>query len=137
MNNYIFIFTLLNNKKLCDINLSEYFSFTTIRNPWARVVSAFNYQKRDKHGIEIFNCNYDETTSKYTFNEFIKYIHDKDYWCGTGNPNANYFCFNENNQQIITKIYPIETLTNDIIKNDIYEHNGINIDISDIKHLHP
>lgn len=37
-----------------NIDISEYFSFTTIRNPWIRVVSDYNYQKCDKNGIAFW-----------------------------------------------------------------------------------
>ena len=57
-----------------DLNLKNYFSFTTIRNPWERIVSAFKYQERDKNGVPFWNYDsYDKNTSgQYTFESFLK-----------------------------------------------------------------
>ena len=122
--------------KITDVNLSEYFSFTTIRNPWNRVVSGFKYTKSDKNGYPWYHNKYDKSSANsYTFKEFINDLHDKDYWCGIGIPNASYFCFDENNNQIITKIYPIELLTKEIIQKDIIKYTGIHYDIPKIEHL--
>ena len=119
-----------------SIDIKDYFSFTTIRNPWDRVVSAFKYSKCDKNGNAWYTPNYDKNTAgQYTFSEFVRDIHDKDYWCGIGIPNAQHFCFDENNKQIMTKIYNIETLTKDIIKNDIKKHVNIDYDVSKIPYL--
>ena len=136
MNKYETIFLILNKQPKSNIYLSEYFSFTTIRNPWARIVSAFNYQKRDKNGYEFYNLNYDKNTAnQFSFSEFINYINDKDYWCGIGIPNAPYFCFDKNNNQLLTKIYPIETLTKEMIESDIKKYNGKHYNVSEIPHL--
>lgn len=136
MNRYNIIFQALNKQIESKIYLNEYFSFTTIRNPWDRVVSAFEYQKCDKNGCPFYHPDHDKNTAKqYSFSKFLKDIHDNDYWCGIGIPNAKYFCFDENNNQIVQKIYPIETLTKDIIKRDIKEYLGVDYDISNILHL--
>lgn len=136
MNKYVTIFQILNIQTKSNIDLSEYFSFTTIRNPWDRVVSAFKYQKCDKNGYPWYNSDYDKNTAKqYSFSEFLKDMHNKDYWCGIGIPCAQYFCFDENDNQLVTKIYPIETLTIDIINSDIKKYRGIDYDIKEILHL--
>ena len=136
MNKYNTIFIILNKQTKSNIYLSEYFSFTTIRNPWDRVVSAFKYQKCDKNGYPFYHPDYDKNTAKqYSFSEFLKIIHDKDYWCGIGIPNIKYFCFDENNNQLVTKIYPIETLTKEMIESDIKKYNGKHYNVSEIPHL--
>lgn len=136
MNMFNTIFLILNKETKSNINLREYFSFTTIKNPWDRVVSAFKYQKCDKNGYSFYHPNYDKNTaSEYTFNDFLNKINDKNYWCGIGIPNANYFCFDENNNQLIKKIYPIETLTKEMIESDIKKYNGIHYDVPEIPHL--
>ena len=133
---YNTIFQILNKETNSNIDLNNYFSFTTIRNPWDKVVSGFKYQKCDKNGNAWYTSNYDKNTEgEYSFSEFVRDIHDKDYWCGIGIPNAEYFCFDENNKQAIKKIYPIETLTKDILKNDIKKYVNIDYDISDIPNL--
>jgi len=119
-----------------DIDTRDYFSFTTIRNPWDRMVSAFKYQKCDINGNPWYVPEHDKKTAgKYTFKNLIKDLDTSDYWCGIGIQNCYYFCFNENNEQVVTKIYPIETLTNKIINNDIFNHCGINYDVIEIPHL--
>ena len=134
MNNYKFIFNqLFNNNFESKIYLNEYFSFTTIRNPWDRVVSAFKYQKCDKNGNAFYNINHDKNTAnQYKFSDFLKQLNDREYWCGIGIPNANYFCFDENNIQLVKKIYPIETLTKEILKSDIKEYKNIDYNLSEI-----
>ena len=136
MSKYNTFFRILNKQTKSNIYLSEYFSFTTIRNPWDRAVSAFKYQKCDKDGYPFYHPNYDKNTeNQYTFNDFLKKMHDKDYWCGIDVPNAKYFCFDENNNQLITKIYQIETLTKEMLENDIKKYNGKHYDVSEIPHL--
>jgi len=131
LNKYNFIL-----QNLLSNDISEYFSFTTIRNPWDRIVSAFKYQKCDKNGNPFYHSDYDKTTAKqYSFTEFLSDMHDKDYWCGIGIPNAKYFCFDENNNQLAKKIYKIETLTRDMIVNDIKKYNGKDYNVSEIPYL--
>ena len=136
INKYNTIFEILNKQTKSNIYLSNYFSFTTIRNPWDRTVSAFKYQKCDKNGYPWYHSDYDKNTAKqYSFSEFLKDMHNKDYWCGIGIPSAQYFCFDEDNNQLLTKIYPIETLTKDIIKSDIKKYSNIDYDIEEIPHI--
>lgn len=132
MNMYKVIF----DSKLKITQLNDYFSFTTIRNPWNRIVSAFKYQKCDKNGYPFYHPDYDKNTAgQYSFKEFVKKVDDKDYWCGVGIPNANYFCFDKNGNQLVTKIYPIETLTKEMIESDIKNLHGIHYNVSEIPHL--
>ena len=43
----------------------EYFSFATIRNPWDRMVSFYEYEKKNGQNIEII--------SKMSFKEYVEY----------------------------------------------------------------
>ena len=136
MSKYNTIFRILNKQTNSNICLSQYFSFTTIRNPWDRVVSAFKYQKCDINGKPFYHNHYDKNTeNQYSFSSFLKKLHDKDYWCGIDIPNAKYFCFDENNNQLIKKVYQIETLTKEMLENDIKKYNGKHYNVSEIPHL--
>lgn len=120
----------VNNK--ISVNLDEYFSFTTIRNPWRRIVSAYKYQKCDKNGTSWYHrASYDNTTAgEFSFSDFVKKIvhtHST-----THAPNAERFCFDKNNNQLVTKIYKIETLTSNKINNDIKKHLGIDYNLEEI-----
>ena len=44
-------------QKRHDIVLSDYFVFSTIRNPWQRMVSLYKYGKPDKNGIDFWGGN--------------------------------------------------------------------------------
>ena len=89
-NKYDLIFQILNKENDTKIYLTEYFSFTTIRNPWDRVVSSFKYQKCDKNGHAWYDVYHDKNTAgEYSFSEFLKDVNDKEYWCGIGVPNAS------------------------------------------------
>ena len=128
----------VNNK--ISVNLDEYFSFTTIRNPWRRVVSGYKYQKCDKQGCPWYitqefgyHWYHDKTTAgEFSFSDYIKRINKEDCWCKCGMPNAEWFCFDKNNNQLVTKIYKIETLTSDKINNDIKKHLGIDYNLEEI-----
>ena len=122
----------VNNK--ISVNLDEYFSFTTIRNPWSRIVSAYKYQKCDKKGCPWYHSQYDNTTAgEFSFSDFVKKgwfikMNEKKWTV----PNAERFCFDENDNQLVTKIYKIETLTSDKINNDIKKHLGIDYNLEEI-----
>ena len=121
----------VNNK--ISVNLDEYFSFTTIRNPWRRIVSAYKYQKNDRNGEPWYHSQYDNTTAgEFSFSNFVKKLSNEDYWCGCGIQPAEWFCFDKNDNQLVTKIYKIETLTSDKINNDIKKHLGIDYNLEEI-----
>lgn len=65
--------------------------------------------------------NYDkETSEEFTFIQFIK----SDIIGNWSIPSIEKPCY-ENDKCLLTKIYPIETLTSDVLNNDIYKHTGI------------
>lgn len=108
----------------CNLNLEfdNYFSFTTIRNPWAKMVSLYHYDRPDKNGFSWYleNKLYDSTSAfTHDFNYWIKNIDSKKFF------NINNFAF-ENNIQQVTKIYPIETFTIKELCDDITEFHEKN-----------
>jgi hypothetical protein len=136
LSKYLDCLEIFNKKYSRNINLNEYFSFTTIRNPWDRLVSAYKYQKCDVNGNPWYVEEFDKHTAyQYPFEEFVKRLDNNDYWCNNSTPNATNFCFDKNGKQLLTKIYPIETLTVDDLINDIYVHCGVKYDIQEMLHL--
>ena len=106
-------------KLMCEtlnINYNKYFSFIHIRNPWAKVVSLYFFNKPDKNRLGFYQANYDkESAFYYNFNEWLK---DRDLsWFKIEN-----FAF-KNGEQEITKMYPIETFTLKELENDINAFN--------------
>lgn len=106
-------------KLMCEtlnINYNKYFSFIHIRNPWAKVVSIYFYDKPDKNRLGWYDNNYDkESAFYYTFNEWLKarYLD----WFKIEN-----WIFEDGKPQV-TKIYPIESFTLKQLENDINEFN--------------
>ena len=111
--------TLDTAKLMCqtlNINCNKYFSFIHIRNPWAKMVSVYFYNKPDKNKIDYYENMYDKDSAfYYNFNEWIKgkYL---DYY------KIDNWIFEDGNPQV-TKIYPIETFTLKKLENDINEFN--------------
>lgn len=57
-----------------DIDISNFFLFSTIRNPWERIVSLYNYCKPDKNGVPFWSAKFGvprEEGTSCTFEEFI------------------------------------------------------------------
>lgn len=84
------------------IEYIDYFKFTTIRNPYDRLVSLYFHGKPDHNYIKKFQVNYNKSTAFYhSFKNYI--IHEI--------TNNNLKCFKidnvgfNNNIQIINKIY--------------------------------
>jgi hypothetical protein len=106
-------------KLMCETlnkDYNKYFSFIHIRNPWAKVVSIYFYDKPDKNRLGWYHTNYDkESAFYYNFNEWLK---DRAIcWSKIEN-----WVFKHGEQQV-TKIYPIETFTLKQLENDINEFN--------------
>lgn len=119
-----------------NIIFSKLFSFTTIRNPWGRIVSAFNFSKCDENGNPFWSINHDSLTEgKYNFSNFLIDLDKNDYWCKIGIPHLKNFAFDENSKQIVTKIYKIEDVTSEQINNDFFKHTGKKLNIEKIPKL--
>jgi len=122
-------FTILQDRaESIDLDLSEYFIFTTIINPWKRMVSNFLYRKDDIKGTPWYHKHYDASTaSRYSFFQYISNVlggnkHLDPYWSGCGCPNLDNFTQNSN-----AKVYKIESFSTDILFTDIYNATGFEL----------
>jgi len=100
-------------KLMCETlnkDYNNYFSFIHIRNPWAKAVSIYFYDKPDKNRLGRYDTNYDkESAFYYNFNEWLK--------------GRNFSLFKIEEWIGVTKIYPIETFTLKELENDINAFN--------------
>ena len=106
-------------KLMCETlnkEYNKYFSFIHIRNPWAKVVSIYFFDKPDKNRLGHYKSDYDKDSAfYYNFNEWLKY-RCFDYF------KIENWIFEDGKPQV-TKIYPIESFTLKQLENDINEFN--------------
>jgi hypothetical protein len=128
-NHFHFHMTLSTLKSKYDI--TNYFTFTTIRNPYEKLVSLYFYNKPDINNLAWYDEGYDKNT-KFANNFkiwLIDYLNDKNenrLWSmRLPNTKIETYAFDNNFNQVITKIYKIENLTLKELENDINKHNQI------------
>jgi hypothetical protein len=100
--------------KTLNKDYNKYFSFIHIRNPWAKMVSLYFFDKPDKNRIGCcYKANYDkESAFYYNFNEWLK------------GRDLKWFKIEQwIEDQQVTKIYPIEIFTLKQLENDINAFN--------------
>ena len=80
-----------------NINTEGFFLFSTIRNPWERIVSLYNYAKPDKNGVPSwgskFGEKFEEGTS-CTFKEFVFCKYNQKYKTNGDIGSLKYACRN-------------------------------------------
>ena len=87
---------------------SDYYKFTTIRNPFTRWVSAYFFHAPDKDGVGTFSENYD-INSKFGigFNLWLEQIIES----GAGLPNYDWFCLDHNTKEcLVDKVIKVENI---------------------------
>jgi hypothetical protein len=95
----------------------DYFSFVMIRNPWAKMVSRYFYERPDKNRVRFFEPNYDEASAfHYSFDDWITFVNPRGY-------RIEEFAFEKGRRQIVNKIYPVETFSFAALCQDINEFN--------------
>ena len=109
--------------KVHNVNFSEIFSYTIIRNPWDLCTSAFRHFEMDKNGYTKFDNDYDvNSAGKYSFEKFLENYHLKfsllDY------------AFDSSGNQLVTKIYKLEEFSIKQLETDINNFINTNIDFS-------
>ena len=57
-----------------NINIDGFFLFSTIRNPWERIVSLYNYCKPDKNGVPFWSPKFGVKREEGTSCSFEKFI---------------------------------------------------------------
>lgn len=110
-----------------DINLDECYTFTTIRNPWSRIVSLYKYAGYDKNGYAQWQDNYDiHSAYEYSFEYFIKNLKIE---TNSVIPIDKY-AFDKNGNQLVDKIFKMEDL--DVKDITTCLHSNCNIKYEDI-----
>ena len=107
-----------------NINTEEFFLFSTIRNPWERIVSLYNYCKPDKNCVPFWGAKFGNKREEGTSCSFEKFIFSglNAHFNKTGG-SFRYACrnaqdmFGENYNKI--KIYKSEELDVNKIMDDI------------------
>lgn len=93
--------------KKYDINIDKCYTYTTIRNPWARIVSLYKYAGYDKNGNPQWHKDYDMTTAyQYSFNNFMENFEIQK----KGVVPIDQYAFDENGKQLVDKIFILENL---------------------------
>ncbi len=108
-----------------NINTEAFFIFSTIRNPWERMVSLYNYAQPDKNGVPFWGPRFGNKREEGTSCSFEKFIFNglDAYSNKTSDPSFRYACknvqdmFGENYNKI--KIYKSEELDVNKIIDDI------------------
>lgn len=87
----------------------SFYSFTTIRNPWARIVSFYNYGRPDSKGNHKNDANYDESTAlQLSFEDWLK-LRYRDGESPRLLPNIKQFAYIKG-KKAVSEIYKIESL---------------------------
>jgi hypothetical protein len=130
--------TIIKEAKSMGVDISEYFVFTTVINPWKKMVSNFLYRKDDANGRPWYHYHYDKSTAgEYSFFQYMDHILGyknttlSSYWSGCGCPNLKNFT-----QDSDAKVYKIENFSVDTLFTDIYNATGFKLqNILDNHHL--
>ncbi len=116
-------------KEIIENNYNEkfkdFFVFTFIRNPWAKLVSLYKYSKCDINGLPFFNPNYDESTAgNFSFRDYLLSININNYyWNEIGSPSMAGFCFDKDGKtNLVNNIYKLEDFNLEKLENDISIH---------------
>jgi hypothetical protein len=96
----------------------DYFSFVMIRNPWAKMVSRYYYERSDKNHVRFFEPNYDASSAlHYRFDDWLTAVNPRGY-------RIEEFVFTNREEQLVNKIYPVETFSPAALCRDINEFNA-------------
>lgn len=108
--------------KQYDIHLDNCFTFTTIRDPWDRMVSCFKYGEYDANIKPFWHRNYDKTTASQC--SFEQFLNDFTFMKDSVN-SLDRYAFDKHGNQLVTKIYKIEDLKLEELLDDLHHYGGI------------
>ncbi len=111
----------------------EYYKFTTVRNPWKKMVSYYFFYRPDKdfnqflvmkRDSRVLNPDYDTKSQfHHGFNVWLKHVMD-----GKGLPHYDYFCCDHNNGELLLDdVFKIEEI-NEKLPPMLSRRMGIEID---------
>ncbi len=101
-----------------NIDWNDFFSFVSIRNPWAMLVSNYRYAKFDKEGRGFWDPDY-QGESEFPFDSFVQQVFDnRD--LGVDNT-VTVFAFD--NVQLVSRIMMLEHF--DVALKEIFNIIGI------------
>tara|TARA_Y100000310_G_scaffold345513_1_gene465835 strand:+ start:6785 stop:7348 length:564 start_codon:yes stop_codon:yes gene_type:complete len=105
----------------------EYYKFSTVRNPWKKMVSYYFFYRPDKNFRQYYrnDIEYDHTTQfHFSFNEWLKRVVD-----GAGLPSYEYFCCDHSDPSkcLLDDVFKIEDIS-ETLPEALLEKAGIEID---------
>lgn len=107
-------------------DISQYFIFGTIRNPWEKLVSYFTYSKIDNNGKCFFEKDYNPYKGMCSFEKYIEdnlfLKTDIEKWFGY-------------KKQIIQNIYKIENFSINKLEADYEIFTGVEIKLPSMIHI--
>jgi len=114
-----------------DWEWDNYYKFTTIRNPWEKMVSYYFLSKPDKDNnffMEVDKWNKDTAFSN-GFNSWLKWVISLH-----GLPSYEYFCLNhETKEEMIDEVFDVAEINGGLIT----KLNELGLDIEEIPKRQP
>jgi hypothetical protein len=109
----------------------NYYKFTTIRNPFKKMVSQYFFSRPDKDFLPYYHPDHDATSPfRHGFNDWLKHTTQ-----GHGLPSYNYFCCDHSSGELLLdKVFKIEEI-NEVLPSALLENCGL--EIESIPHLNP
>ena len=130
---------VLENDPEGTLGWKDYYTFTTIRNPYKKLVSWYYFIQPDKNWNTMIGSQWapHDTSSLYHhhFNDFVEYIFTQEGY-HLRLPTYEYFCTDwSTGEQIVDDVFKIEEI-NESFQDTFWEKTGINV-INPLPKLNP